>query len=509
MQLGAGAEMRQAIGIAVFSGMIGVTIFGLILTPVFYVIMRKIEIAFSSKPSKRISGRKVKMRILSVFVSILVITGCYATQGDLKEPDQPYSWSKENSAQATIVDANALKEWWLHFEDPTLNQLVQLSLIGSPDRRIAEAKINEARGIKRTNRSALFPQIDATARNGREDTGNDTDDFYEAGFDASFELDVFGQNRKRVDAASAQLSASEEQYFDVTLTLVSEVARAYTEYREFQKQVKIAKKNLDIQVNTLKLIRDQESVGESPQLDVERAENLVNTTKASIPEFERSAENAKLRLSVLTGELPIILSTHLDENADIPGAGIKPVLLTPAQVLFLRPDVRAAAANLSASTALAEAETADIFPTFELGGFFGVADSAIISSATVWNIFIGGAVALLDFGRIEGRVDSARAREVQSYEIYRRTILEAVTEVEIALNDYAKINEQRISLHKAYDNADKALEFSRQLFTEGEVSFLDVLDSQRTVNEADSALVTAQAAQTESLIRLYKSLGVY
>lgn len=449
------------------------------------------------------------MRLLSTFVVLLVMAGCYATQGDLKTPDSPQNWSEKNSANVPFVNIDELKEWWLHFEDPALNRLVQLSLVGSPDRRLAEARINEARGIKRTSRSTLFPQIDARASGGREDTGNNTDDFYEAGFDASFELDVFGQNRKRVEAASAQILAVEEQYFDITLTLVAEVARAYTEFREFQKQVRIAKKNLDIQVSTLNLIRDQESVGEAPQLDVERAENLVNTTKASIPEFERSAENARLRLTVLTGELPSQIAADLIKPTDIPGANIKPVLLTPAQVLALRPDVRAAAAGLDASTALAEAETADIFPTFNLGGFFGVADSATISSATIWNIFIGGAVALLDFGRIEGRIDSARAREVQSYETYRKTVLEAVTEVETALNDYTMINERRISLHKAYNNADKALELSRQLFTEGEVSFLDVLDSQRTVNEADSALVTTQAAQTESLIRLYKSLGVY
>ena len=137
------------------------------------------------------------------------------------------------------------------------------------------------------------------------------------------------------------------------------------------------------------------------------------------------------------------------------------------------------------------------------------AETAFASSTSIWSIAAGAAVSIQDFGRIEGRIDAARAREVEAYQLYRRTVLEAVTEVEMALNDTARIDERYISLNKAYQNADKALYLSETLYKEGEVSFLDVLDAQRTVNEAESELITAQAAQVESLVRLYKSLGVY
>ena len=122
---------------------------------------------------------------------------------------------------------------------------------------------------------------------------------------------------------------------------------------------------------------------------------------------------------------------------------------------------------------------------------------------------LGTAVSLIDFGRIEGRINSARAQELGAYHQYRKTVLQAVTEVEMALNDYAKVSERRVSLAKAYDNARNALDLSQVLFKEGESSYIDVLDAQRTLNGADSALVSAQQAQAQALIRLYKSLGVY
>jgi outer membrane protein TolC len=183
--------------------------------------------------------------------------------------------------------------------------------------------------------------------------------------------------------------------------------------------------------------------------------------------------------------------------------------MAPANVLSIRPDIRAASANLAASTSLAESITTELFPTFTISGFFGTADALLGNSASIWNIVLGGAVNLIDFGRIEGRIDFARAREMQAYQTYRRTILEAVTEVETALTDTSHIQQQRISLQKAYESADRSLTLSETLYKEGEISFLDVLDSQRTVNEAESALITSEAAQAESIVRLHKSLGVY
>ncbi len=446
------------------------------------------------------------MKNLLIIGFAFALSAC--TTSSLPDPERIKTWSPQPE-YIQIVDPQDIKQWWTHFNDPTLDQLIDRMLENSPDREIAKARIAEARGVRRSTRSILFPQIGASAGASREDFGFvGPDGFSDARFDVSFELDVFGRNKKNLSAADARILALESQYHDTTLSLIAEVSRTYIDYRGFTKQALIAKKNLNAQQKTLSLIRNQKNLGEATQLDEERAENLVNTTTSSIPEFQRLADNASLRLSILTGELPENITSILSTPAEIPGSDIEPILLSSSQVLTLRPDIRAASANLSANTSLAQAATTELWPTFTLSGFFGATEGAF-SSAKVWNLGLGAAVNLIDFGRIEGRINAAKAREKIAYEQYRRTILDAITEVETALSDYTYIDRQRLSLKKAYDNADTALNLSQSLYREGEISFLDVLDAQRTVNSADSALVGLEVAQAESLIRLYKSLGVY
>lgn len=453
------------------------------------------------------------MKRLLLLTTCLFLSGCFKGALDLSEPDRPQLWTAKDSASVKVVEAPTLKNWWKGFNDPVLNQVVELALAQSPDRLTAEAKILEARGLRRTALSGLLPQIGASGNAGRQDSGIDgegsIDDFYEAGFDASFEIDIFGRNRKNYSAAGARLDAAEASYHDVTLSLIAETVRTYIDYRASQNQYRIASKNLQSQEKTLARVKELKRLGSVPRLDVERAENLVQTTQASLPEFMRQVENAKLRLTVLTGSLPSALGPLLAPEAEIPGADVQPVLMVPAQALSLRPDIRVAEKNLLESTKLAEAATAEFFPVFNLAGFYGISDGGLVANANVWNVALGTAVAILDFGKIEGRINAARAREMQAYQQYRKAVLTAVAEVESALNDYAFINERRIALEKAFVSADNALNLSQTLYSEGEISFLDVLDAQRNANNAEAVAVSARAAQAESLTRLYKSLGVY
>ena len=449
-------------------------------------------------------------RNIVILSSTILLSGCFAGSQDFPTLNSPQNWSSAQGQSVPLVEVESLENWWENFNDPVLNTLVEFSLADSPERNIAQSKILEARGVRRSTRSYLFPQLGASGAGGRQDNRSyNVDDYYEAGFDASYEIDVFGKNRKNALASNKRVEAFEAEYHDVGLTLVAEVSRSYINYRAFQKQSAVAKKNLHTQEKTLELIKQQREFGEAPQLDVERAATIVSTTKSSIPEFNRLADNARLQLSVLTGKFPEELLPLLGSVADIPGGAVNPVLMAPAAILAMRPDIRAASANLAANTSLAESVTAELFPTFSVSGFFKVTENALISSTSVWSTALGAAVSILDFGRIEGRIDAARAREMQAYQSYRSTVLRAVTEVETALSDTAYINKQRVSLQKAYDSAERSFILSEELYREGEISFLDVLDAQRTVNEADSALITAEAAQSESLVRLYKSLGVY
>ncbi len=446
------------------------------------------------------------MKLKALLFIPLVLSGCISQQ-KLPMVPTPDAWE----TTVSTVTTNDLASWWTSFNDPVLNGLVETALTNSPQQRVAAARIEEARGIRRTAKSSLFPQIGLSAQSGREREGftQSTGEFYDAGFDASYEIDLFGKNRNTVDAANAQLRAFEAEFRNVEITLVGEVIRTYIDYRAAEKQQAISEKNLEAQEGTLKLIQQQREFGETPQLDVERSESLVNTTRASIPEFKRLAGNARLQLAVLTGQLPQDMQPLPSDGLNIPGADITPLMLAPADVMANRPDIRGATALLEANTALAKVATAELYPTISLSGFYGVAEGVLFDSATIWRGAIGGAVNLIDFGRIEGIIDAAQAREIQAYEKYRQTILQGVAEVETAMVDHAHISEQRGSLKKAFDNSSAAMNLSEELYHEGEISFLDVLVAQRTVNDADSALASAEAAQAQSIVRLYKSLGVY
>lgn len=449
-------------------------------------------------------------KYLILTVSLLTLNACVTEGIDFPQLSEPSHWTKVDENAVEHVEFDELKSWWNRFNDPALDQLVDLLRSQNPDKAIAQARIQEARGLRRTIRSSLFPQIGLSGNSGREETGLATDNFYDAGFDMSFELDVFGVNRNNVDAADADIKALEAEYHDTTLTLIAELVRTYVEMKEAEKQVLIAKENLDIQEKTLTLVKQQRDVGEAPQLDVERSETLVNTTRSSISRYQRLRDNAQLRLTVLTGELPESVEKLMAGNEIVLSADhLSPVLTAPATVLKNRPDIRAASYNLIENTSLRESAVASLFPTFSLSGFYGVADNSLVNSTNIWSIALGTAVSLIDFGRIEGRIDAARARETQAFEQYRKTILNAVVEVETALSDYTLLDEEYGSLKKAYENANNALDLSQQLYKEGEISFIDVLDVQRTVNDAQSSLVTAEAQKVQAIIRLYKSLGVY
>lgn len=449
--------------------------------------------------------------------SVFTLTGCITDSKEYGAPDTPKFWQgKTEKAEfynqfKDDKSAKTLEAWWTLFNDPVMDKLVKSALAMSPDRAIALAKVEEARGVARTSSSSLFPQIGASGNASRADKGVSVKpgEYYDAAFDASFELDIFGKNRNAAAAADKNVEASQAAFENVTLTLIADVAKSYIEYRFYERQVKIAQRNLESERKTSSLIKQQNEFGEATRLDVERAENQVNNTKASIPDLKRQSDNARLRLSILTGMLPEYVTEILKEEKAIPKADVLPVLVSPAQVLNARPDIKAARAVFASQTKTTAAETAALFPSITLSGLFGIQDSAFASSANVWSVALGAAVSLIDFGKIEGRIDAAKAREEQAYQSLRKTVLEAVADVEQSIVAYAHINEQRVALGQSLQNARKAQELSQQLYKEGEVSFLDALDAQRSVNTAELSASEAEYRQSIALVSLYKSLGVY
>jgi len=448
--------------------------------------------------------------VLFLIIATLALSGCMTAALEFPSLKFPESWaSNENQNLVEEVDISHLKNWWFNFNDSSLNTLIEKMLVNNPDRNIAKSRISEARAIRKTTQSSLFPEVGFGAEGGRLNNGQATGNYYETGFDASFEVDIFGVNRNRLDAADSRINSFEAQYQDISLTLISEVARVYADFRAAQKKIAIANKNLIIQKKILSLIRQQYEVGETPLLDLERSESLVNTTEASIPEFKSEADRARLQLTVLSGVLPAEILPIIQADADIASLRIEPILISSASVLNNRPDIRASIASMTEATSLSYSAAASILPTFSLSAFYGVGKTALINSTNIWTLAGGTAVSLLNFGRIEGEIDATREREKQAFENYRKTFLNAIVEVETALVGAIRLSAQRVSIDRAYNNAENALKLSQQLYVEGEISFIDLLDAQRTLNEVDTARVSTQQVQVNSVISLYKAMGVY
>ena len=447
--------------------------------------------------------------------SALLLAGCFGGASQYEKTAATSGWVTKSDTIARTAQADTLKNWWLGFEDENLNALVAEALSDSPDRNIAMARITEARGLRRSTRSSLFPQIGASAQIGRADNGSfggaggGADDVYDAAFDASYEIDVFGQNRAQARASDDNLTALQFAYDHTSLTLIGDVVRNYIDMRRFEKQVRIAERNLYSQEKTLELVRNLMEVGEATSLDAQRSENLVNTTRASIPAYKAQADAARFALSVLTGKTPQDLVPMIALDKTLPSANFEPVLMTPSNVIANRPDVNAAAAALSAQSNLSYAAMVDIFPSFTLSGLYGITRSTFVDRTNIWSLAAGTAVSLIDFGRIRGAIDAQRAVEEQVYQAYRKAVLSATAEVETALSDYLRITEAKVSLAAAFENARETLRLSQLLYEEGEISFLDILEAQRTLNNADTSLVDAEANSLQALTRLYKALGVY
>ncbi|MGB0719678.1 MAG: efflux transporter outer membrane subunit, partial [Bdellovibrionales bacterium] len=328
------------------------------------------------------------MKPITAIVATLLLAGCVSTGKSPAPLTAPEGWIAPADDTANIVETDDLQGWWKDFNDPLLDTLVQHALVDNPDRLMAQARIAEARGLRREARGGLFPQIDLSGSVGREDQGLSTptypDNFYDAAFDASYEIDLFGRNRNAAKAANERFLAAEQQYHNTGLSLVAEVVRTYIAYRQAQNRLGIANKNLVSQEETLKLIDDLYRLGVAPKLDVERANNLVNTTRASIPEFQRQADTARFQIAVLLGVFPDALPEDLQSRGDIPGANARPVLMAPAQILANRPDVKAAMHVLAANTALSNAAAAEVFPTLTLSGFYGIRDNGLVSAVNPW-----------------------------------------------------------------------------------------------------------------------------
>lgn len=464
--------------------------------------------------------RVTTSRASSLTLLLLLLAGCAAVGPDYAPPEVSAStgWTAEleGGLNAEQIDPQRLAHWWTTLNDPTLSSLMERAVSGNLDLKEARARVREARARREVSQADRFPTIEATGsasqnRSSEETGGGETRELYAAGFDASWELDLFGGIRRSVEAAEAELQASEEDLRDVLVTLLAEVALNYIEVRSFQTRLSIAEANLDAQEETHNLTQWRFQAGLTTQLDVEQAKYNLEQTRSQIPTLETGLEQAGNRLAVLMGHQPGFLKEALAEPKAIPVGALEVAVGVPADVLRRRPDVRKAERQLAAQTAQVGVATADLYPKFSLIGSIGLealslgnlfssaARTSAIGSNMGWTIF--------DRGRIRQNIEVQTALQEQALFQYEAAVLTALEEVENALVAYADEQVRRQSLVEASQAANRAVDLAQKQYSSGLIDFQVVLDAQRSLLSLQDQLASSDAEVTSNLITLYKALG--
>ena len=410
--------------------------------------------------------------------------------------------------------------WWTTFNDPVLDRLIDEARQSNLDLRTAEARVREARAARGIVTADYWPDVNAVGGYSRSRSSANTTfgsfgdretDLWQAGFDATWEIDVFGGVRRSVQAADADIEASIADRNDVLLTLLGEVARNYVELRGFQRQVDIAQSNAKSQQETLELTRVRLNAGIGTDLAVAQTEAQVAATQSQIPAFQTLAQQAIHRLSVLLGKAPVALSAELEEVKPIPAPPPEIPAGLPSELLRRRPDIRRAERQLAAATARIGVATADLWPRFTIVGSLGVEseDSSDLfeSDSTFWSIGPGVRFPIFNRGRLKANVAVQEAQTEQALAQYEQAVLRSLEEVENALVAYQKEYIRRESLARAVNSSQRAVQLSQQLFQRGLTDFLNVLDAQRALYVQQDLLVQSEANVSANAVALFKALG--
>ena len=459
-----------------------------------------------------------RARTLLAAAMLSMLGACASQPKTLPTAELQGHWQEAPSSDLKSLTADGSAAWWQLFDDPTLNQLIQLAQARNLDLRSAEAVLREARASRESARSALLPQLNLEGdfTRGRPlQLGGNLRESASIGPSASWELDLFGRLRSQQRASVAELQASMADRDAVRLTVLAEVARSYIEYRLYRVQHALASKTVEAQARTARITELRFGQGMGSRLDVERANSLLASMRAAVPQAHELAASAFHRLVRLTASTPETLEALLPQQVasdSLPTSDALSVLLSPTQVLAQRPDVRAAERRLVASAATLDATRALRYPQLTLSSLIGVGvtDTSEIfkSSLSTWSVNAGLLTPLFDFGRIRAAIDVADARQEQAYLAYESTVRTALQEAQTALVLYTQGQLRQTELGRSAEAARKAASLARSQYAQGLLSMIDVLDAERTLYDAERDWSSASADVSMRLVNLYQTMGV-
>jgi NodT family efflux transporter outer membrane factor (OMF) lipoprotein len=463
---------------------------------------------------------RISLIIFAVAIIIPAFSGCIAVGPDYIriKPKASQEWHTQLQGGLTSGELNpeTMAEWWTTLHDPELSRLMERAVKGNLDLKEARARIREARARRGIIKAALFPSIDAGAsfvkyRSSENNGTGKENELYTTGFDAGWEIDIFGGVKRSVEAAQAELEAVQESLHDVLVSLLAEVARNYIEVRTYQARLTATETNIKAQKETFKLNRSRHKAGIIDELAVQQSLYNLERTRSQLPTLQTGLEEAKNRLAVLLGENPGAVHQELSERKPIPSLPVSVAVGIPAETMRHRPDIRRAERNLAAQTARIGVATADLYPKFRLPGFIGLesisSGSLLESASRTWSIGPSVSWNIFDAGAIRQNIKVQSALQEQALLQYGTAVLRAQEEVENVLVAYAKEQQRQESLIAGTAAAQRAYELSREQYKAGLVDFSDVLDAQRSLQTFQDELARTNGAVTYNLVRLYKSLG--
>lgn len=456
-------------------------------------------------------------------IAIVVVAGCKVGPEYAAPPaSMPESYAQTQPPEAPPVDLSA---WWASFNDPVLDQLIEQAAFANLDVRIAQARVREARGTRRIVAAEDDILVDVGAGVERRRTsefgiesgssdgfgGGRTSNLYDAGFDATWELDLFGRVSRSVDAADADIDVAVNDRRATLVTVLAETAQTYVELRTFQRRLAIAQENIRSQADTLELSRAKFDAGLTSEFDVARSRAQLQITTSQVPALEQGVEQSIHALSVLLGLPPAELRAQLIDAGPIPQGPASIPVGAPADLLLRRPDLLSAERALAAETARIGVAEADLYPRITLLGSLGISaeqfEDLFEGGARTWSLGPRISWPLFDGGRIRGNIEAQDARAEQALYRYEQTVLTSLREVEDSLVAHAKEQVRLRTLTEAVAADSRAVEIANALYTGGIGDFLNVLDSQRSLYLSQDQMVQSESTVTTNLIALYKALG--
>lgn len=446
---------------------------------------------------------------------VVLVPGCTVLGPEYEEPvaDVQDDWSGIETT-ALSSDPPLDPEWWkTAFNDPELNALVETALEQNLSLRSAALRVIQAQQQLAIAMGNRYPQTQAMIGQAQTSTTSlGTDELYNLGFNLSWEVDFWGRYKLAVRSASASFDASVADYDGVMVSLIASVAQNYLLIRTFEQRLDVARKNLDLQQQSLRITQAKFDAGAVSALDVDQSETLVYNTRASVSSFEESLQQTRNSLAILLGRVPQDLDGLLTDVQPIPDVPPAIAVGMPQELIRRRPDIRTAERALAAQGAQIGIAMSELYPNFTIGGAIGTGAeddfSDLFSSGSYtlnlvgsfkWNIF--------NYGRLRSNVRLQDALFQQLLVDYRGTVLQAEGEVENSIVAYLKSQEQLAAYRVATDAAERAVTISTTQYENGQIPFNTVINTLNALQQQQDLQASTKGAVATNLVQVYKSLG--